>query len=196
MPIFYAAVEDDPLSSGRGSQLLPGASTDTIKGEDGRYRRLAYVGDKAWCVACRSVGVIVAVARLDDSMRMIDFTLSGRRQAVGGDKVACKCERMPEIIAVHGCSWMITDNSDANQQANTSRPTTGTAAHAIRAALHDEQFTLIDANGKPLADMYYTVRLPSGELKHGTADSHGRTARYQTNGTQNISIHLGHKQES
>jgi len=45
-----------------------------------------------------------------------------------------------------------------------------------------------------LANIYYTISLPSGELRHGTTDSEGRTARYQTNGAQNITIHLGHKQ--
>ncbi|NUY01000.1 hypothetical protein [Paraburkholderia youngii] len=31
----------------------------------------------------------------------------------------------------------------------------------------DEQFTLWDPNGRALSDTLYTVRFPSGELKHG-----------------------------
>jgi type VI secretion system secreted protein VgrG len=56
----------------------------------------------------------------------------------------------------------------------------------------DEQFTLKDKSGNPLAGAYYTAKLPSGELKHGIADAQGKTQRFYTNEPQRIEIHLGH----
>jgi hypothetical protein len=60
---------------------------------------------------------------------------------------------------------------------------------------YDEQFTLRDGEGRLLAETYYTIRLPNGELIHDTTDSAGRTARHATHGAQSIRIYLGHKQE-
>lgn len=51
MTVFYAAVEDDPLTSGNGSRVHAIGKVGTIKGEDGRYRRMAFIGDPAWCIA-------------------------------------------------------------------------------------------------------------------------------------------------
>ncbi|CAG9265127.1 conserved hypothetical protein [Paraburkholderia unamae] len=57
---------------------------------------------------------------------------------------------------------------------------------------YSEQFTLKDGSGNVLSDTYYTVRLPEGELIHGTTDSKGKTFRYQTDGAQCIRVYLGH----
>jgi hypothetical protein len=57
----------------------------------------------------------------------------------------------------------------------------------------DEQFTLTDVGGSALADTYYTVRLPSGELRYGITDSKGRTERHLTKGAQSVRIYLGHR---
>ncbi|EEA03593.1 hypothetical protein BH160DRAFT_1078 [Burkholderia sp. H160] len=56
----------------------------------------------------------------------------------------------------------------------------------------DEQFTLRDHNGRVLPDTFYTVRFPSGELKHGVTDHAGRTARYRTRENQKLALYLGH----
>lgn len=57
MGIWYAAVEDDPLTSGPGSRVYAGENVGTIQGEDGRRRRMVFIGDEAWCAACSSMGV-------------------------------------------------------------------------------------------------------------------------------------------
>lgn len=56
----------------------------------------------------------------------------------------------------------------------------------------DEHFLLQDANGKPLADVYFSVKLPSGKVVHGTTSSSGLTARYETEGAAHIEVYLGH----
>jgi hypothetical protein len=59
---------------------------------------------------------------------------------------------------------------------------------------YDEQFILKDHRGRALAHIFYTVRLPTGELVHGVTDSVGQTTRYQTDGANRIAVYLGHRE--
>ena len=186
--IYYAAVEGDPLTSGEGSHVYAKEKVGTIVDETGRPRRMVFIGDHAYCSKCGSTGLITYGAGVSERKRMIDLVNGGRRQAVGGDLVLCKCADPPRIIAVYGRKWMIHDRGD-----ETHAPVAKAPAQSLP---YDEQFTLTDAAGKALADTSYTVRMPSGELRHGVTDSQGRTERYKTKGAQSIRIYLGHRQES
>lgn len=154
-----------------------------------KRRRLAFIGDKAYCPACDSFGQITYGASVSDRHRLIDNVNGGRRQAVGGDFVLCKCANRPRIIATYGTSWRITDKGNADEQAVRG------STRAVQ-AIHDQQFTLIDASGNALANTYYTVRLPTGELRHGTTDSSGRTRRYVTDGARRLALYLGHRENA
>ena len=187
--IYYAAVEDDPLTSGPGGRVSASGKVGTIQGEDGRRRRMAFIGDEAYCAACGSTGAITYGATgLRDQRRLLDRVNGGRRQAVGGDIVLCKCSTHPRIIAQYGRSWVIRDQGKeagvAIAKAPVQRPTL------------DEQFGLTDATGKVLANTYYTIRTHSGEMRHGITDSQGRSERYETEDAQPVRIYLGHRQES
>ncbi|MEX3812561.1 hypothetical protein AB3X96_20245 [Paraburkholderia sp. BR13439] len=57
----------------------------------------------------------------------------------------------------------------------------------------DEQFTLRDVNGLPLADTDYTIEW-RGFLTRDVTDSMGRTQRHKTNGAQALRIYLGHRE--
>ncbi|MGF6964376.1 hypothetical protein OKW43_001381 [Paraburkholderia sp. WC7.3g] len=61
------------------------------------------------------------------------------------------------------------------------------------AGLFDEEFTLRDANGSPLADTYYTIEW-RGFLTRGVTDSIGRTQRHKTDGAQAVRIYFGHRE--
>lgn len=191
MPIYYQAVVDDPLTSGPGSRVLTGSPHDTITGPDGIRREETYIGCTAWCSACQSVGEIIAAAGIQDSLRGVNGQMRGAMQAVGGDKVVCKCAELPEIIAVYGISCSFNDYSEGTAAASKS----ATPSAPTSLGIFDEQFALKDGNGTPLADTYYTIRLSSGALLHGTTDSEGRTSRYPTNNAQQISISVGHNRE-
>jgi hypothetical protein len=186
--IFYAAVEDDPLTSGKRSRVFSALRCGTIQGHDGKRRRLAFIGDKAYCSACDSLGQITYGASVGEKHRLKDSGNGGRRQAVGGDIVICKCATPPRIIATYGTSWRITDMGSADEQTvrGSTRPVQ---------VNHDQQFTLTDASGSALANTFYTVRLPTGNLTHGTTDALGRTTRYTTDGAQRITIYLGHREQ-
>ncbi|APA88549.1 hypothetical protein BJG93_24715 [Paraburkholderia sprentiae WSM5005] len=109
---YYAAVEDDPLTSGKGSRVFSDKQCGTIMGEDGKRRRLAFIGDTAYCAKCDSTGLITYGSGLGDGHRLIDRVNGGRRQAVGGDIVLCKCADPPRIIAIYGRRWIIHDRDD------------------------------------------------------------------------------------
>lgn len=185
--IYYAAVEDDPLTSGKGSRVFALKQCGTIQGEDGKRRRLAFIGDQAYCPKCDSTGVITYGAGLGDRRRLIDLVHGGRRQAVGGDIVLCKCSDHPRIIAMYGRKWVINDRGEESRAPVAKAP--------AQNLVYDQQFALVDAKGTPLTDTYYTARMPSGELQHGVTDSRGRTKRYETDGAQSIGIYLGHRRE-
>lgn len=130
--IYCAAVEDDPLTSGRGSRVCSALPCGSIRGEDGKRRRLAFIGDKAYCPACDSFGLITYGASVSDTHRLVDKVNGGRRQAVGGDIVLCKCPNRPRIIATYGSSWRITDRGDADtSRASSSPAATDTDSHWI-----------------------------------------------------------------
>lgn len=186
--IYYAAVEDDPLTSGPGSRVYARGKVGTIQGKDGRHRRMAFIEDEAWCAACGSMGVITYGATgLRDQSRLLDLVNGGRRQAVGDDIVLCKCSTPPRIIARYGRKWCIHDTGDDAPRK---------AVSPMSPQIYDEQFTLVDAKGTPLADTYYTARMPSGELRHGVTDSRGRTSRYETDAARLIRIYPGRRQEA
>lgn len=103
------------------------------------------------------------------------------------DRVLCPCGKNFVLAA---------GNSNALYSESKREAQTETRATSRRTDTYDEQFMLRDAKGSPLAGTYYTVRMPSGELRHGVTDLQGRTERYETKDAQSIRIYLGHKQES
>jgi hypothetical protein len=184
---YYAAVEGDPLTSGKGSYIFPTKKTiGDIRDQHGKPRRIIFIGDEGYCASCRSTGVITYGAGVSKGRRMVDMVNGGRLQAVGGDIVLCKCATPPRIIAVYGQRWMIHDKGDSKERAT---PQTVSSKQVI----YDEQFTVTDARGNALANTYYTVRLHTGEWIHGVTDSRGRTGRYATGGAQRIHLYLGHR---
>lgn len=180
----HQIVEGDPLTS--GGQVVGGASHATIEGPDGVSRRQTHLGHEAWCEACKSFGVVAEGSGIPDHLRAWDERLQAK-EAVDGDIVLCKCERPPQVIAQYG---RLVEYRDFDGNAGVAPPA------ASSPVSHDEQFTLTDATGNALADTYYTVRLPSGELSHGVTDSSGRTDRYWTDGSCSINFYLGHRQEA
>ncbi len=129
MTVFYSVVKDDPLSTGGNSRIVEGGS-DTIECEDGQTRYLAYLGQRAWCDACKGFGVIVAAPGSPDSDRMYDHDLNAA-QAFSGDLIMCKCAQPPVVIARYGRSWMIETAGSASIVA-VNAATTASCAHELR----------------------------------------------------------------
>jgi hypothetical protein len=170
MAIFYSVVKDDPLSSGGNSRVVEGWN-DTIECEDGQTRYLAYLGQRAWCDACRSFGVIVAAPDSPDTDRMHDQELNAR-QALGGDLVMCKCAQRPVVIARYGRSWTIETGGNASVAAGNAA--TVPAASAQESSF-DDRFVLRDANGQSIASAAYVVQRETCDFEYGETDEKGHT---------------------
>jgi hypothetical protein len=187
MAIFYSVVEDDPLDSGENSRVIDGLANCTIEGQDGRHRRMTFLGHMAWCDRCKSAGEIVAAAGCLDNRRMFDATL-GRYQALGGDKVLCKCATPPRIIPVYGRSWMVFDDTGGVSPAAATFPP---GASSQMAGSFDEQYVLRDAmTSRPLANMRYRIRTAAGRTFDGVTDAEGHTKRVTTDGTETLKLEV------
>ena len=189
MFIYYAVVEGDPLDSGGDSHVITGMENCTITDDTGRSRRMAYIGHEAWCDKCKSAGAI-SPGVFPVSVKRTYSGQLGQYMALDGDHVLCKCRPYPRVVSVYGRRVKLIDTGRAGR-TGFARPEENRSAFTGH---YDEQFVLRDANGRPLPDTFYSIRLPSGELRHGTTDASGRTARYRTVGAMNVSIHLGHLQ--
>ncbi|WP_322045667.1 PAAR domain-containing protein [Paraburkholderia sp. J67] len=143
---------------------------------DERGKMYARKGNKATCGTCKGAWEIYGTAGgwMDEGYPMVK----------DGDRVLCPCGNNV-VFAYGGSNAFYSEKQVAVQAATPAKP--------IEVKTYDEQYALTDARGTPLANTYYTARLPSGELRHGVTDSQGRTKRYQTDGAQSIQIYLGHR---
>jgi hypothetical protein len=189
MAIFYSVVEDDPLDSGGTSRVIEGSPSCTIQGDDGRVRNQTFLGQKAWCDACKSIGVIVAAPGSPDGLRMHDWELNAH-EALGGDLVFCNCKRPPRIISVHGRSCMIID--DGCESAVAGTPIAAASAAQSARQQFDDRYVLRDANGAPLRNMRYMLRRGEGPAEGGTTDDKGQTHLLATVASkEEIHLYLG-----
>jgi hypothetical protein len=194
MGMFYAAVEGDPLDSGEGGCVLQGSPCIRIEGEDGRSRHMALLGHTAYCQACGSTGVIVAAPGSPMQNRMADFTSAGRRQALGGDLVMCKCARHPTIIPVHGRRWTVGPDAGipVPAMAAAAAPPPGAqaapAAAAAAAVAYDEHFILVDAEtGQPVSGFAWGVQTSAGTCE-GCTGADGRTETIHGQAPETITL--------
>jgi hypothetical protein len=145
---------------------------------------MAFIGDKAYCEKCNSTGIIIAGARVDNDQRMIDLE-HGRRQAVGGDYVLCKCSERPQVIARYGRSWMIDDDCGASAAIETQKASSSN----VSSAGYDEQ---VKAIGCGASEGYpYCIETADGRIESGRLDSSGVLPRISTDNADTYTIHWG-----
>lgn len=187
MPTYYAAVEGDPLTSGKGGQVFATKGMGRVADETGRQRRMVYIGDPAYCSKCNSPGVVTYGAPVNEKRRMIDLANGGRRQAVGGDIVLCRCAEHPRIIAAYGRRFIIHDNGATEQR----RADVKTEAPADSDYHFDQHFVLRDERtGAVLANRPYTIVTEGGRQIEGRTDSKGRTLLIKNDAEMTVTIHI------
>ncbi|CAJ0714610.1 hypothetical protein R1479_01686 [Ralstonia mannitolilytica] len=182
----------------RRCALRHGDTTSTggvlIATGQGKHRgiQLAVEGDLATCPACRSIGQVV-----NDCHPA--FALKGKQVLVEGARVYCRCANPPTCFASQNSFTIVVNRAgDLNtsvgfrEAAHPNTPGRAQQARKTSALIFDEQFLLKDGQGNALSNTYYTVRLPSGEIRYGTTDVHGRTERIRTDGAQEIRVYIGH----
>ncbi|WDR89081.1 hypothetical protein [Burkholderia ambifaria] len=187
MVIFYAVVEDDPLDS--GGYVLDGGKCGTIVGGDGKRRRITFVGQRAWCSSCESIGTIEAAPGAPDKKRLRDFTSAGRVQALSGDWVRCRCERSPRIVSRYGRQWKIDAPGCDIRMESMLAPTE--AVTATTRSAYDDRFVLRDADGTPLSEVAYALQRETGAFEYGRTDAYGQTHLLaSTSNAESITIFL------
>jgi hypothetical protein len=177
--IFYAVVEGDPLTSGGNSRVIEGVPHSTIEGPDGRPRNQTLVGQKAWCDACKSTGVIAPAPGSPDTLReRFHFVDYRGQEALGGDLVICKCEQHPQVISIYGRTVMIVDTGDGTNSANLA------ASHQF-----DE---LLRAVGDGATEDYpYYVETSDGRTFTGRLGSDGALPRVTTAAADDYRVYWG-----
>jgi hypothetical protein len=148
---------------------------------------MVYIGDDAWCGACKSIGVIIGGAGVTEQRRMFDLAGGGRRQAVDGDEVHCKCPTPPRIVAVHGMKWRIVDRGGDHAASPSARAAAPSSPPAE--PRHERWFRVWDSTtGESLPDRDFIANV-GGVRQTGRTDGDGY-ARIVTNGAQPVSIHV------
>ncbi|MBB3003902.1 MAG: PAAR domain-containing protein [Paraburkholderia tropica] len=145
---------------------------------------VAFIGAQVWCEGCQSNGYIESVGPHHPA------TMLGKQQALEDDICICKCSPPPVFHASQASASHIWEDEWGEMGYGASLA----ALLERQRATHDERFKLCDRAGNPLADTYYTVRLPSGATVKGVTDSNGYTARYPTDGARRIAVYAGHRE--
>lgn len=145
-------------------------------------KAIALHGDRATCRNCTGTWPIVGTG-----YRMRN---DGRPVVLQGDNVLCPCGQNRVIAGPDAKCFYHRAPGETHARSTVTNQT----AAALSSETYDEQFVLRDANGRPLADTYYTVRMPDSRLIHGTTDGAGRTDRHATEGAKHLRIYLGHRE--
>ena len=165
--------------------IIEGLANMTLS-DGGPPQQVATVYMKTYCNACKREGFVAPTG-----WRNPGTMDNGRQWALDGDINVCNCNPAP----VYHAQRFMTDSPDGDAKSLKS------IADAIRLASpndlpHSGRFHLRDGGGNSLPETYYTVRLPTGELKHGVTDAEGYTGRYQTDAPQSLHFFVGHNREA
>jgi uncharacterized Zn-binding protein involved in type VI secretion len=164
--------------------VLEGSLMDICMGQP-----IAFIGHKVHCPKCRGDFPIVE--------GVLTTTFYGKGVAVAGMKTSCGAvliatQFTDTVEWSSGASGSSSAATAAKAAAATAAVAVGASKPAPEAKPFDEQFVLFNEEKRVLAEMPYTVKLPSGELVRGVTDLEGRTDRYVTDAAQPIEIYLGH----
>ncbi|MBN3817090.1 hypothetical protein G3N57_10935 [Paraburkholderia sp. Se-20369] len=185
MTIYYSVVEGDPLDG--GGQVSEGAHDSWIDG-----RRQAYLGHRAFCERCKTFGKIIAGVFPETVERMYDAA-ANTFEALGGDRVMCKCDAMPRVMAVYGRNSMLIDTGGASSDEACMVNGAASASNAV----YDQQFVVRDrTTGLPLSgEQYWIVNCHGDVLATGTTDARGRTSRVITLRPESVKLEIREEAE-
>jgi hypothetical protein len=162
------AVVGDTLSS--GGRIL---DYEQVSGFRFHGHKAALLGNEAYCERCGSTGTL---AKAGGPHRLHYHTT--REAALDEDIVLCQCPTPPHVTAsLAGESWCDDRAEEFTHMALSGAGGTEVDSPPYR---YDEQYTLTDSNGCPLAGVRYRVRVDSTIILSGATDANGRTQRIPT----------------
>lgn len=180
----FVAVTGDCTTSHPPARLTGSAHSCCVQNTNGEATHVVLEHDTFFCPACSTVGVIIC-----DGDRT--WRWNGRRVAAHQDIAACACNPKPRINAI---TQRLARVEILIPGQETSKPsfTTYASTEHNNSAEYDERFLLLDGDGNPLTEIYYTAVFADGSIKHGETDAQGYTSRYATENAQEVKIYVGH----
>ena len=143
---------------------------------------IATLGMKTYCSACKREGYIAP-----RGPRWPGTGPNGKQWALSGDINVCGCNPPPSFYAERGMQMIFTAGEAAT--LNGLNPDAADRSFARSAAVHDEQFTLLDDTRRPLANIRYRIVTDIGQIFAGTTDTAGRTRRIVTDASATLKIY-------
>lgn len=134
-------------------------------------------------------GVAIAGMKTSCGATLIASQFTDTVQFGGGGSVAPSSTQTKVAPIASGSPNSAATKSGAEAASELTSEGSNTGAAGV---VFDEQYLLQDEEGNILANMPYTVKLPSGELVHGTTDEEGRTKRYATEQAEELEVFAGH----
>ncbi|GAB7522252.1 PAAR domain-containing protein [Paraburkholderia sp. 2C] len=179
------AVVGDTLTS--GGYVLP---YEQKTGFTFHGHAAALIGGNAYCETCHSTGTIAKAG----GPKRISY-MGAREAALDRDIVLCKCERHPQIIAVHAGNSTVDDEAEryaaAARSTEMNRSDASNAhAYARPGAAYDEQVAA-RARHAALPGYPYVIETADGKCIRGRIDGTGHLPRVHTDSDVTYSIHWG-----
>ncbi|TDN70673.1 PAAR domain-containing protein [Paraburkholderia sp. BL10I2N1] len=169
-----AAVRDgDPTTTGG---YVIGTSTRI----NDKGKKVALTDDHATCGNCKGTYRIFGTGK-----KMSD---RGRCVVVDDDRVLCPCGKNRVIVGSNPGIFIEADGGQAGIRRTSAASTPSALSSAAK--VYDEQFTLRDDDGYPLANVRYRARMGSHVVASGLTDAQGRTQRINTESAKRITLEV------
>ena len=147
---------------------------------------VAGIGHKVSCPKCSGSHTIVEGA--------MSFFVMGRNIAVDGMKTSCGAvliaSQQTDTVDAGGGAAPAEAAVGSTAAAAAASAAAVAAAAALAASAFDEQFQLVDKQGKPLANAAYKIVAASGQEVEGVTDASGKTQRIKTAAAEQLQIYL------
>lgn len=174
-------VEGDQSSA--NGVTLEGMPQDTING-----KRMAFLGARVYCPACRTTGQIVGVGPRHPN----DFM--GQQEALDGDLCVCKCDPSPIMIASQNTTYhQFGPDELAAMDLDPLGAPLPRASRTSKDGLHrfDEQVQLVAPPGYEIAGMRYLIKGSDGSVNRGTVPTDGMLPRIFTSSETTYTVLWG-----
>ncbi|CAG2145865.1 PAAR domain-containing protein [Ralstonia mannitolilytica] len=173
------AVVGDALLN--GGTVLPYSGPQCTFGSAGH--QVALVAGRAYCEACKSIGIIAKAG----GPRRMEFM---GEVALDGDEVLCKCPTPQRIVAaLAGDAWYEDMGcGERASHASTTGDPHAAAASTGASASHDEQTHLVSPH---LEGVPYYIETSDGRTFSGRALADGALPRVVTQGEEEYTVFWG-----
>ncbi|VXC25213.1 conserved hypothetical protein [Burkholderia sp. 8Y] len=165
---------------GGSAVITEGLPTVTCSNPPPRVH-IATLGMSTYCTACKREGFIAP-----RGPRRPGTGPNGKQWALSGDVNVCGCSPAPVFYADRNM-WMSFTSGDPAYIAWKGGQRGLTPGEN---APYDEQFVLVDEDGKPIAGQQYMITTDDGKVYQGVTDANGAAERVYTDSPMGLVFEL------